>query len=903
MPNGEGFYRQPMAGDSGWSDVRMPMLLLFVAVFVAGGPASAGQPLVVDNAHLRLEIEPEHGVIARISDKQGRTDMAAAGGLADNFRLVLRTADKKSRTILGRNQPLSNASAVDGGLDLTWAGPLTDTEGGTHRLPVRMEIRLSETTLQFRLFLENQTPHRVAEAWYPVVGGLAGFAADSGPDETFVMLPAASPSIRKVALPFGEMILAYPAPGQLNMSFSSVHNTQANRALYLASHDPVARLKYYRYFEQSAPAGKDVFACIQHVPFAPPGQRFEGSPVVLRFHDGTWEAAGPLYREWFTRTFGLMDPSRSWIRRQSFIQDTMFLLPEGTLNYTFQDLPGWARAARDHGVTGVLVSGWHRGGHDNGYPHYEPDPRLGTYEDLKRALEACHQLGVRVYFFVNYQPAMIESEWYQRELHRYVEMREDGDYGTCGWGMGTLWARLGHPKPMMWIDPSFPEYREALLRQFLKLVEVGADGLHVDKMFPNAMNFNPRCELGPDTSPYEGPIRLTRTLLAEARKRNPDFALSFECNWDRMLEFGNAIWWVGNMSLARNVFPEMVETRAITSPYDYLGVNNAVRSSQVGLLGPLNYSRSIGWEPWQGLAQYLGEVKRIQDGLSEAVFFGDNLGRGQVEFGREPAVGVEYNVFRSLKTGQRVCILTNSGMERQRQTIQGFAPPSRRHGAHPHSLHSSPRCAAAGRGARPRGTDRVCRGIAGRRQTDRAGSAAALHRRAINCPLATLGNDESDREWEFRIRGSCRLDRRPELAGGSEHVRRVPGLGGEGVCLERRAGRGRDRPLAVPAVRAGPRRCAPADRRLERRARREPHLELRDPPRSRRHGTRSPQCPQQPDLCPGAARRVRPQGRAGLCGGGRRRRPEGLFDVLHRRCPDRLAPAGPQPTPGTAAAV
>jgi hypothetical protein len=628
--------------------------------------------------------------------------LVPAGGLADNYRLVLRGADKKNKMLLGQNQQLSGAAPVGGGLDLTWGGPLADAEGGTHRLQVRMEIRLAEAAVEFRLVLQNDTPHRVAEAWYPLVGGLAGFASAHGPGETMLMLPAASPSIKRVALPFGEKVLAYPAPGQMVMSFSSVYNQQAGRAVYFASHDPVARLKYYRFFEQSSPAGKDVFACIQHVPFTPTGVRFEGSPVVLRFHDGTWEAAGRIYREWFTRTFGLMDPSRSWIRRHSFIQDTMFLLPEGTLNYTFQDLPRWAQDARDRGVTAVLVSGWHRGGHDNGYPHYEPDPRLGTYADLKRGLEACHKLGVRVYFFVNYQPAMTESEWFKRELNRYVEMREDGDYGTCGWGMGTLWARMGHPKPMIWIDPSFPAYREALLRQFLKLVEAGADGLHVDKMFPNAMNFNPRCELGPDTSPYEGPIRLSRKLLAEGRKINPDFALSFECNWDRLLEFGNAIWWVGNMSLARSVFPEMVETRGITSPYDYLGVNHAVRSSQVGLLGPLNYSRSLGWEPWHGLSQYVREVKRIQDDLSAAVFFGEVVGHAQIQLGHEPACtsyesvccnsaliparcgstalaaaqppyGVEYNVFRSLQTGRRVCILTNSGREDQSQTIQAFA--------------------------------------------------------------------------------------------------------------------------------------------------------------------------------------------------------------------------------------
>jgi hypothetical protein len=287
-----------------------------------------------------LEADPGSGVITRIVDKPGQIQLAAVGGLADNFRLTLRGTDKKSKVILGRRQKLSAWSKSGGGLDLAWNGPLADEEGGAHRLRVRMEIRLVSRSLQFQLFLENDSAYRVAEVSYPVIGGLAGFGCGQKGGEVSVMLPTASPTIKRLAIPFGDVALHYPA--QMNMSFSSVYATKANRALYFASHDTVARLKYYRFFEQSSPGGKDVFACIQHVPFTPPGKTFQGSPVVLRFHDGTWTAAGPLYREWFTKTFGLMDPSRSWIRRHSFFQDTMFILPEGTLNYTYKDIPRWA---------------------------------------------------------------------------------------------------------------------------------------------------------------------------------------------------------------------------------------------------------------------------------------------------------------------------------------------------------------------------------------------------------------------------------------------------------------------------------------------------------------------------------------------------------------------------------
>jgi Domain of unknown function (DUF6259) len=628
---------------------------------------------VLENAVCHVEFDRHSGSIVGIQGK-GSGQLAATRGLADSFRLVLRGADSRQRTIRGRDQKLTVSVVGEGELTLTWDGPLVDTEGSAHKIRAVMKVHLSGSAAEFRLALRNDTDHQVVSVRYPMIGGLKEFAATPSSRETLLMLPTASPTIRPLALPFAETRMAYP--GTMTMSYASVFNVKANRAVYFAAHDPVARLKHFRFSEEGTAADRDIVASIEHVPYTPAGKAFEGAPVVVRFHDGDWTAAGPFYRAWFEKAFGLMDPSRSWIRRHSFFVDTMFLLPEGTLNLTFKDIPRWAQDARDRGVTSLLISGWHRGGHDNGYPHYTPDPRLGTLDDLKRGLAACHAMGMRVYFFVNYQPAMTESDWFKRELNQYLELREDGGHSTTGWGMGTLWARTGHPKPMAWLDPSFPAYRDALIRQFLELVKAGADGVHVDKMFPGAMNFNPRCELGPDTTTWEGPIRLTRTLLAEARKINPDFAMSFETNWDRMLEFGNAIWWVGNMSLVRSVFPEMVETRAITSPYDYLGVNDAVRSSQAVLLGPLNYSRSLGWEPWRGLSDYIREVKRIQDRLGDAVFLGEVVGPTQVHLAQKPPSGIEYNVFRSLKTGRRVCILTSSGIEPRSQGIRSFAGSS-----------------------------------------------------------------------------------------------------------------------------------------------------------------------------------------------------------------------------------
>src|SRR3990172_9540181 len=138
------------------------------------------------------------------------------------------------------------------------------------------------------------------------------------------------------------------------MSFADIEIPGANRGIYFSSQDSVARHKGYSFMERAQGETKDIIAYVNHYPHVQPSSTFDVPPVVIRFHSGGWREAGKLYREWFIKTFGLRSPDSDWIRQESFFQDTMFLLPEGNINYTFHDVPQWARDARDYGVTSVM---------------------------------------------------------------------------------------------------------------------------------------------------------------------------------------------------------------------------------------------------------------------------------------------------------------------------------------------------------------------------------------------------------------------------------------------------------------------------------------------------------------------------------------------------------------------
>ena len=625
---------------------------------------------MLENQQYRVELDLAQGKILRILDKTGPVDLAASPGLADNYRILLPTLDAKRNFILGKEQKLSGAQTIRDGVILHWDGPLKDAHGVAHNLSVNLSIRLVLQSIEFTLTLDNKSRYEVTEVWYPLLGGLQNFGPPEFRAQTTLNPPPANKQLQQ---PFGEYLVLYP--GQLNMGFVDVYNPGIDRGMYFASHDKIARLKGFQFAEALGGTHPDLLANVIHFPSTPPGERFEGSTVVIQFHNGDWRKGGKIYREWFKKTFGLMDPSRDWIRRQTFFQATMFLLPEGNVNTTFKEIPRWAKDAHDHGVNAVQINGWQRGGHDNGYPYYEPDPRLGTWEELEAGIRACHEMGVKVYFFVNLHPVMLDLQWYQEELKDYLWENKDGvPYWIDGWGMGTLASRMMYTTPqLVFADPSFPKFARHLVDSFKKLAEIGADGLHIDKMFPGPMNFNPRARLSPDRSPWEGVLRVIDRINTECKAVNPDFSMSFESNWDRILQYGNAIWWGGFMASAKMVFPEVVETVGHYQPYDYIGINDAVRMGYVIMLAPHQFNRSIGYEPWKGLAAYVKEVKRIRDELIDTVFFGEYLDTEEVEFlEKESNTTFAFRTFRNLETGKRACIVTNSDGSPCRRTLLNF---------------------------------------------------------------------------------------------------------------------------------------------------------------------------------------------------------------------------------------
>ncbi len=601
------------------------------------------------------------GTVRTLADSHyGVTLTAASSGEA--FRLILRDSERAIHIIRSSGQAPPSWATTSTQATASWAGPLRDDHGNLHDIGVRVTYAVVRTLtggseLRIWLSLNNRSQCTVLEVWMPTVGGLADLGGE---------VVGSNPANRRaLRLPFGDWAPHYP--GAIPMGFVDIGGPTG---LYFGAQETLARIKLLRVMELDG----DIAARITHLPFLQPRGRFRSCAAVCRFHRGGFEEAGRIYRRWFLRTFGMKDPRKDWLRRQSFFQMTMIMLPEGNIRYRIRDIPRLAADAKKYGVTAIQIAGWQRGGHDNGYPYYEPDPRLGTWEDLRKAIAECHRMGVRVFFFVNLQVAMLDLNWYKRELRGYEMESENGDpFWVAGWGMGTLASRMGLTTPMMaFLDPAFPRYSEALLHYYRKLASIGADGVHVDKMFPQAVTANPMAPMPADTSTWEGAIRFLKRMDRECRAINPQWRVSNECAWDRVLQVGTTTWWAGNMTAVKAVFPETAETVGLYQPYDFAGVNDAVREGWAVMVAPYHFQRSMDEPAWRGLARYIRDVKAIRDRLADAVFLGE---RARTEEVTLQATGgrAQWSVFRNPASGRRVCVVTNNSIERATCVLSGWS--------------------------------------------------------------------------------------------------------------------------------------------------------------------------------------------------------------------------------------
>jgi hypothetical protein len=357
------------------------------------------------------------------------------------------------------------------------------------------------------------------------------------------------------------------------------------------------------------------------------------------------------------------------LRQENAWQSIILSNGEDAIVHRFDELPKLAADAKKYDITTFEILGWDIGGIDRGYPQYQPDPRMGTPAEFRKALADMRAIGVHPLIFSNVQFADTATRVFRDSLKRYVvDGRWAPDWRLNGWGEGTVSARAGFTaSSMTLVSPSHPEFREYLMNQYLQLVKDGAEGFQFDKTNILAvLDFNPQLPVSPDKSLCQGLLETFQELIKKGRAINPNVSLASEIWFDRALPYVDVSYMrMGNIdmgsSIFRYTFPEWTATIFGESPGDFNPMNNGMRYGLVWALAPNHYNDSADDPLTQPLARYVQELIRIRKKYADLLFYGrfnDTMG-ATVQGGEF----VRYSVFTPFEPNQqgRACVVVNFG--------------------------------------------------------------------------------------------------------------------------------------------------------------------------------------------------------------------------------------------------
>jgi len=291
-------------------------------------PSDPKSSLKLEDDRFLVEVSRSNGAIARILDKKGGIELIREPRLADNFRFTLPIPGKEpwetieANYIWGNQQKLSSFETAAKKLTLHWGKPLSNYLGEKFDASAAMEIELTENGVLVSLAIDNSTPYRIGEVFFPLIGGIHGFGkAGLQLKTTELVRPVnenavATDTIFRIfnSMPAGmalgdqgpEQFYSYPKGGR---SWMELFAPKLNRSIRIGVHEPVDRAIVLRLELvpgssgtvredgnwprpdelRSQPVG--VSACFVDFADAPARKVYKAPPVLISVHDGDWHEA------------------------------------------------------------------------------------------------------------------------------------------------------------------------------------------------------------------------------------------------------------------------------------------------------------------------------------------------------------------------------------------------------------------------------------------------------------------------------------------------------------------------------------------------------------------------------------------------------------------------------------
>ena len=463
-------------------------------------------PLTLATPSLELEWDERTGALIRLELIDAAWSVVARPMLGMSFALLVPAPGRGSRMVQGAAQTAPQVSSDVDHVTFSWASVVGD-DGEPLDIAVTQSWRVDGAAIVVDTEIDNRSEYTVENVFSPSIGGLR----PKHPDHSLEAIRHDYGSgMRQPMWPTFESSVGYwgtNVPTQLASRWMPAYGTPAipytliqgpDYGLSIGIDAPTSEL--VAWVTQLVPgwldslqstvaredqlAGVDVrieFSAV-HIPYIRPGTSRTLPAIRLEGYSGDWHSGANLYRQWRARHLTPAEPP-SWVREPMSWVQLQVNSTEDRIQVPFDRLVDYAREAADLGVAAIQITGFNVGGQDRNTPHHDPDPRLGGFDALKKAISDIQAMGVRVVLFCKFNWAEQSLPDYAQTWRAHAIKDPYGDpYLHQGYRYDTVTQLLDintrRLVPMCFLDEA---YLDACVREFDTMLALGPDGILYDE--------------------------------------------------------------------------------------------------------------------------------------------------------------------------------------------------------------------------------------------------------------------------------------------------------------------------------------------------------------------------------------------------------------------------------------
>ncbi len=645
----------------------------------------------LQNDNLRLSFDPQTGCLIGLTAVESDWRILDRPQVGLSFRLLVPLSDEhRNNPVYGEKQTVASIQVAEDQRKATFVWDGVDSEVGGHLdIKLTLEVRLDQRRAIFAMKVENRSSYIVENVYCPYLGDLQAplkaeylktFSSNYGTASEFSLWP----TYQNLRGYFGVDFPTQFAPWSSNVGTPMtpyILLRSADQGLYAGAVDSSTELVAWhtelrpgygssidaRLPEDRSIAGKDVvtrFAAV-HLPYIQSGETRALTPIMLEAYQGGWQAGVDVYKKWLGSWFKPA-PIPEWASQPHAWQQLHINSPEDELRIKFRDLPKVGEECARHGVKAIQLVGWNDGGQDQGNPSHDPDPRLGTFAELKEAIARIQAMGVNIILFSKFTWADRATEWFRNELVRQAIKDPYGDYyhyGGYQYQTATQLLDINTKRliPMCFLSE---EYLKICEKEFQKILDLGAAGILFDECqhhSPALLCFDTNHGHRYGAPVYANDRELIRRFARMAKNHRVAFMFAGEGLYDWEFDAYHLAYIrtenKEHLPLSRYALPESLIMTAVTGFNDRSMVNQCLLYRYVISYEPYNFKGHL--EDYPETLAYGKQMDALRAELREYFWDGEYRDQLGAQVKRAGLPFRPYSVFVSRASGKYALAIAN----------------------------------------------------------------------------------------------------------------------------------------------------------------------------------------------------------------------------------------------------